>query len=335
MTIQAAIQGFLMDWELRGRSPATVRLYRSCLMVLARWLEDQRVTDVDDVAISHLRAFMLDAQQRPAGSSNPRRPPAADGHPPTTATLVSYVKAIKLLFRWLVDEEVLARNPALRLHRPTGAKRVVVTFSHTHLNAMFGVCDLSTALGFRDYVVMLVLLDTGIRVGELRGLTLDNVHEGYLTVFGKGRKEREVGMSPTTAKFVWKYIHQYRASADDTVRTLFTNLAGRRLTTSGVVQILERVKTAAGITDVPVTAHKFRHTFARTWLERGGEVYSLSRLMGHSSVKITEIYLEDFKSRQARVQHAKFSPVNSLGFRGHRRGPHPHTYEREPREMGE
>ncbi len=66
---------------------------------------------------------------------------------------------------------------------------------------------------------------------------------------------------------------------------------------------MHRVTEMAGITDVPVTPHKFRHTFARTWLERGGEVYSLSRLMGHSSVKVTEIYLEDFQSRQARLQH--------------------------------
>ncbi len=255
------------------------------------------------------------------------------GLPPTPATMQSYVKAIKLLFKWLVDEEVIAKNPALRLHKPTGAQRVVVTFSHEHLNAMFSVCDLTTSLGFRDYVLMLVLLDTGIRVSELCGLTLDDVHEGYFKVFGKGRKEREVGMSPTTAKFLWKYIHQHRSAADDDVRALFTNLAGRPITPSGVEQILQRVKEAAGITDVPVTAHKFRHTFARTWLERGGEVYSLSRLMGHSSVKITEIYLEDFKSRQARIQHAKFSPVNNIKLRGHSRGSH--TYRREPRESGD
>jgi len=78
--------------------------------------------------------------------------------------------------------------------------------------------------------------------------------------------------------------------------------------------IVHRVKEMAGITDVPVTPHKFRHTFARTWLERGGELYSLSRLMGHSSVKVTEIYLEDFQSRQARLQHTRFSPVGRLTF---------------------
>src|SRR5579859_6141559 len=253
-----AVKGFLMDWELRGRSQATIRLYRSCLMVVARWLEGQGVTDVEDVTVAHLRAFILETQQRPAGAINPRRPQVADGHTPTPATMQSYVKATKLLFKWLAEEEVIGRNPALRLHKPTDVKRVVVTFSHAHLNALFGACDLNTSLGFRDYVLMLVLLDTGVRVSELCGLTLDDVHDGYFKVFGKGRKEREVGVSPTTAKFLWKYVHQYRPESDDNVRALFTNITGKPLTPWGVQQILQRVREAAGVTDVPVTAHKFR-----------------------------------------------------------------------------
>ena len=107
-------------------------------------------------------------------------------------------------------------------------------------------------------------------------------------------------------------MYRYRYVADEGVTALFTNYAGRPLRESGVEKLVHRVKEVAGITDVMVTPHKFRHTFARTWLERGGELYSLSRLMGHSSVKVTEIYLEDFQSRQARLQHTRYSPVGRL-----------------------
>ena len=329
MKLQTAITGFLLDWELRGRSQTTVRLYRSCLNVLARWLEDQGAADVEAITITELRGFMLATQQRPASSVNPRRPQSADGHTPSAATLQTYVKAIKLLFKWLVEEEVIAKNPALRLQKPMGEKRVRPTFTLEHINAMFGACDLNKSLGFRDYVLMLLLLDTGVRVSELCSIKVDDVQEGFIKIFGKGRKEREVGVSPTTSKYLWKYLHLHRASADDDVRALFTNISGRPLTAWGVEQVLKRVQEAAGITDLVLTAHKFRHTFARTWLERGGELYSLSRLMGHSSVKVTEIYLEEFKSRQARVQHAKFSAVNNVKFR--QKGSGSHTYSREPR----
>jgi site-specific recombinase XerD len=151
------------------------------------------------------------------------------------------------------------------------------------------------------YTLMLVLLDTGIRVDELCHITVDDIHEGYIKIQGKGKKEREAGISPTTSKFLWKYLNLHRPQADASVKALFTNIRGLPLTPSGVEQIFDKIRDAAGVTDVLVSPHKLRHTFARTWLERGGDIYSLSRLLGHSSVKITEIYLEDFKSRQARA----------------------------------
>lgn len=323
MSIAAAIEGFLMDWKLRGRSPATLRLYRSCLMILAQWLADQAIGDVTAVTVYQLRAFMVATQERPAGSINPRRPPAADGHTTTPATQQSYVKAIKVFFGWLVEEEIIAKNPALRLQKPASAKRIVRTLTPDQISALLGACDCTTSLGYRDFVLMLVLLDTGIRVSELCGLTLQDVREDHLKIFGKGSKEREVGMSPATARYLWKYTHQHRVAADDTVTAVFTNFAGKPLRPSGVEKLLCRARDAAGLPEVPITAHKFRHTFARTWLEQGGEVMNLSRVMGHSSVKITEIYLEDFQSRQARTQHVKYSPLGHLRLpkpgRGHHR----------------
>lgn len=152
---------------------------------------------------------------------------------------------------------MIDRNPTLRLRKPAGAQRVVKTLSHQHLDALFAACDCTTSLGFRDFVLMLVLLDTGIRVGELCGLTLDYVHDDHVRVIGKGSKEREVGISPVTAKHLWKYIHQHRVAADESATVLFTTFAGQPLTPSGVEKLLGRVKEEANITDVRVTAYKF------------------------------------------------------------------------------
>lgn len=315
MKIVKAIEGFLTDWQLRKHSPSTIRVYKSNLMVFCNWATAQGSSDVEDVTIQHLRSFMLETQNRPSGSLNPRRPARKDGAFLKPATLRSYVKSIKLLFKWLVEEEVLTKNPALRLANPQLEHKLVISFQPHHLQAMFDTCDLDTPLGFRDYVLMLVLLDTGLRISEVCSIKVDDVQEGFIKVFGKGSKEREVGISPVTSKFLWKYVNLHRVARGDEIRSLFTNFSGRPLSASGGQQIIERIREAAGITDIPVTPHKFRHTFARSWLERGGDVYSLSRLMGHSSVKITEIYLQDFQSRQARVHHAKYSAVNEVDFR--------------------
>jgi site-specific recombinase XerD len=310
--IFVAIDGFIKYCKLQHRSPATIRLYRTCLLMLARFLEAQNVSSASEVTIHHLRTFMVDTQERPAGSQNPRRPPARDGHTNTPATQQSYVKVIKVFFGWMIEEDILPVNPALRLKKPGSAQRIVRTLTRRQLDALFAACDRSTALGFRDFVLMLLLLDTGIRVSELCGLTLDSVHDDHVKILGKGGKEREVGMSPMTAQYLWKYVNQYRLAADDEITALFSNFGGRPLQPSGVEKLLRRAREAAGLDDVPLTAHWFRHTFARTWLEHGGEIMHLSRVMGHSSVKVTEIYLQDFQSRQARLQHTKYSPVGDL-----------------------
>jgi integrase/recombinase XerD len=312
MRLKDALDGFLLDCQMRGRSPNTVGLYERLLRRVTTWLGEQGILGAEQVTIAHLRAFMVMLQGSVSGAVNPRRPAAKDGHTLMPETLRAYVKAIKVWFKWLTEEEVIDRNPALRLAKPQLPHKVVLTLSDKHLKALFETCDLRTSQGFRDYTIMLLLLDTGVRISELVGLALDDVHEGYLKVLGKGRKEREVGISAAASKFLWKYINKYREQANESVHAVFTNFGGHPLTAWGVEKIVRRAKEEAGITDIPVTAHKFRHTFARTWLERGGEVYSLSRLMGHSSVKITEIYLEEFTSRQARTQHHKFTPTAGL-----------------------
>lgn len=140
------------------------------------------------MTIHHLRAFMSDTQERTAGSLNPRRPAARDGHTTMPATQQAYVKVIKIFFTWMVEEEIITANPALRLKKPTTAKRIVKTLNRQQLDMLFGACDRTTALGFRDFVPMLVMLDTGIRVSELCSLTLDSLYEDHLRIFGKGAR---------------------------------------------------------------------------------------------------------------------------------------------------
>ncbi len=116
---------------------------------------------------------------------------------------------------------------------------------------------------------MLLLLDTGIWVSELCGLIVEQAHEDYITVLGKGRKEREVGISPQVRKLLWKYLAHYQRPASPEMRQVFVNVRGQSLTINGVEQLLLEIKEQAGIEGVRVSAHTFRHTFARMFLEQG------------------------------------------------------------------
>ena len=178
---------------------------------------------------------------------------------------------------------------------------------------MLDSCDVNTPLGYRDYAMLLVLMDTGIRAGELCGLTIEDVHDGYLTVFGKGSKEREVGIGPTASRALWKYLHLYRLRIvhSEHERHVFIGHGGAPLLRNEVGQALQRIGGNAGIDGVRISAHTFRHTFARGWLENGGEIFKLSRVLGHSEMQTTQIYLRDFQSREARADHAQYLLVGT------------------------
>jgi len=248
-------------------------------------------------------------------ANNPRKP--TQDKLLSAYTVRGYVRVIKVFVSWWIYEDLLESNPSVRLVQPKAPEYLIPTFTVEHVEKMLATFDQNTKEGFRNYVLLLVLLDTGMRVSELCGLRVDDVHMAgssgaYVKVTGKGRKEREIGLHPEVGKLLWKYVHKYRKPADLDEAILFIGRLGEPLRVGGVEAVLEDVKKKSGLEGVRVSAHTFRHTFAKFYLQRGGEVFKLSRVLGHASVTVTEVYLKDFQARNARAESARFSPVESL-----------------------
>jgi site-specific recombinase XerD len=310
MHVVDALHGFLLDRRTQNRSEWTIIWYEQRLGHLVRWLQEQGVSDLEDVTATHLRAFVVHLQQMPAYQIHPNKHSTDARLSPQTVH--GYVRALRAFFAWCVGEDLLKSDPARRVARPKLPRYLIPTFQPEHLAAMFDTCDLKTALGFRNYALLLVLLDTGIRLSELCYLTLDHVNDTYLVVIGKGDKEREVGFGPTTAKALWKYIHKFRKPKHEEEGRMFLTHDGLPMTPRGIYEVFLQMRAKAGIEGVRLSPHTFRHTMARMWLENGGEVFKLSRVLGHASVTVTEVYLKDFQARNARAESARFSPVESL-----------------------
>jgi len=272
----------------------------------------QKTKNLKEVTLLHLRSFIVFVQSSKIDNSDGGGIKPRKDEKVSDLTVKGYVQVVKGFFTWCVNEELLKNNPASKLERPRVASYIIPTFAEDQINALLASCNQKTELGYRDYTIMLLLLDTGIRVSELCGLQLQHIHKDYIRVFGKGRKEREVGLHSDTAKHIWKYVHMFRRCADESEQHVFINRYGKPLTASGVAQLLVDIGKRAKVEGVRMSAHTFRHTFAVMYLKNGGDVYSLSRLMGHSEVQITETYLKDFQSREARKNHQSFSPLTSL-----------------------
>jgi integrase/recombinase XerD len=154
---------------------------------------------------------------------------------------------------------------------------MIQPFTPDHLLEMLDVCDVRKTSGFRDYLIIVFLADTGIRLDELCRLQLEDVvtrdatGHGYIQVLGKGRRQREVGVSPDVMALLWKYIKQYREPQDERGDCLFLSYCGKPLNPTGVSQLLRRVKQRAEIGDRRVSPHTFRHTLSTAYLEQGGK----------------------------------------------------------------
>lgn len=320
MKLTEVVDQFLIDCKVRGLTGQAIDFYRKRLTMFIRKLEDHfQVTDLEQVKIAHLRQFVRLLMETKADENNPHKP--TQEKPLSAYTIRGYVRSVKRLFSWCIDEDLLNVNPATRLVQPKAPDYIVPTFSPEHIEKMLACCDQATSEGFRNYVLLLVLLDTGMRLSELCGLKLSDVDSQfrYVKVFGKGRKEREIGLHPEVGKLVWKYIHKYRKPANSDEVALFIGRRGLPLRASGVSTIVENIKRQCGFEGMRVSPHVFRHTFAKYYLQRGGEVFKLSREMGHGTVQVTELYLKDFRSSQARQEHTTYSPIGEFDLRKKKR----------------
>jgi integrase/recombinase XerD len=316
MLLSEAIKGHLLDLKISG---ATEKHQREVMRELERfriWCEKQGAIQLAAITPIVLKGYISYLQDLRVSDGDSRI--SLRGKKVSLVTAQDYMRKVRSFFFWAEREGYLdGPNPVMRVPKIKVPKLVKPVFTPEQMQAMLDSSDVTDTLGFRDYTILLLFLDTGIRVSELCGLTLDSLHDGYLIVFGKGSKEREVGISGTTARELFKYVHQYRKPHEETEKHLFLSFRGKPLDRKAIWEIIHASAERAGIKGVRSSPHTARHSFAKEWLVKGGDLASLSRLLGHTDIQTTQIYMKTFQSHEAREQHTKFSPVetNKLGRR--------------------
>jgi integrase/recombinase XerD len=215
---------------------------------------------------------------------------------------------VKVFLSWCIQEEefedLVTPKVIRQIQLPRSDQGIIETFTPEQLDMLLKACD-KQPFPIREKAMLSLLIDTGIRAAEFCGLTLSCVwldpDDSYLKVTGKGRKEREVPLGRAARIALRRYITRYRKPKEKSEQHVFLSRAGEPLTPSGLGQAIRQLASTARIKGVRCSAHTFRHTFACAYLLNGGDLYKLSRLMGHTSVKITERYLSAIRAKQARV----------------------------------
>ena len=170
-----------------------------------------------------------------------------------------------------------------------------------------------TAIGCRNVAILILLLDTGIRLNKLCCLKFEDAHveEGYLKVMGKGGKERVVPMGTSTQKIFWRYVIHFRPeSLDPDDNYLFLTLDGKPLKANAVKLLINRWGKKAGVPKLHT--HLCRHTFATNFLIYNcGDVFRLQQMLGHTSLEMVRRYVH-YASAQALLNSKTISPVDRM-----------------------
>ena len=314
--LEDLLEFYVLCAQSRGDSEKTISQTRTVVNLLKGYLEQHGLsTNASQIGAVELRGFIRDLQQRPKFASHPYAKPQTDTLSPHTIN--SYLRALRAAWNGWVAEGLLETSPFFKVKVPKVPKKVIPTFSEEQLTDFFDAIDTSTTEGFRNYTLFLVYLDTLARLSEITGLEIDNIDlKGHIAkVRGKGGKERFVVFGVRVQKCLWKYIKQFRPEpALPKYNLVFLTRDGYPLTKNRVEQAMKRYGRKANIVGVRCSPHTLRHTGCLLWLRRGGDIFTLQQLTGHSSLEVLKGYLNLAQSDIV-VGHQRYSPIDNLGIR--------------------
>jgi site-specific recombinase XerD len=263
---------------IAGRSPKTIAQYERTIKKLFITLQK----NYTDMTVSDLRYFL--AYEKSRGVSN--------------RTLENTRVHISAFFTWLLDEELIYKNPCRAILPIKYTKEVKLPFSAIEIDAIRSSCKTK-----KERAIIEFLLASGVRVSELCAVRISDINFDTLSVVvreGKGAKQRTVYINDLASKHLVEYLTSRNISGD----YLFYNKQKEQLNPGGVRHILKTIEKRAGVSDVH--PHRFRRTFATGLANRGMEIQEIGKLLGHASLNTTLTYVYTSEEK-IRTSYLKFT----------------------------
>ncbi len=312
------IDRYSLDCSAKGLSPKTLKSYEQTLKLLARYLLDNfEIDDVKSVKAEHIRAYIRSIEERGKFTVSAEESPVnyperrVDfGKPVSKTTIANYVRNIKAFYSHLYSEQLIRSNPLKDLKNVKPERKIKVMLEDNELKQFFRSFDVSKFDQYRDWVIARLIFDSGARIGELLEVVpadIDLRGNAMLLRKTKNGKQRFVYYSEKTRKHLKSWI-AYKDRYNDSPYVFPTN-RGTKLRIEGVERSFRLRSRDVGL---EITPHLLRNNFAKRYLINGGDLATLSRLLGHASVEITsQIYL-DFADKEVMQKYRQHSPLENL-----------------------
>ena len=276
----------------KNYSDYTIENYHRDILEFFDYL-DREVLDYKSVVYSDLRFFLmyLKDEKKDKNSSIDRK-----------------LSSLRGFYQYLANEGVASNNVFSLLNGPKKEKKLPRYFEYNELESLFEACDLSNALGQRDRLILEMLYATGVRVGELVSIKVSDINFSSRTILilGKGNKERIVPYGDYCEEILKLYLKDgYLSLNNQNSPYLFLNARGGRLTERGVRYLLEEIIKKTSV-QKNISPHMIRHSFATHLLNQGCDLMTVQKLLGHESIKATQIYTHVTTDRLRSVYQNSF-----------------------------
>ncbi|MFQ5944537.1 MAG: tyrosine-type recombinase/integrase [Anaerolineales bacterium] len=320
-TVAQAIDNYLVVSKLEGKSPETVIWHQKKLMGFLEFLQAELGDGVlvRDLSIDHGRAFIKHLMDRKTKyADHPHHREIEGGLAPSTIN--GFARSLKAFSSWLEEDGYAESNIMKRLKPPKVPRILIRPLTEDELRKILLAIPQDTPEGVRNFAIVLMFCDTGIRLSELVHLRVADfdARAGEFKVYGKGARERNVPIGRNARRAVVRYVEHHRPEPVNPQEVrLFLTVAGDPMSRNSIGKMVQRLARRTGLRRVH--PNLFRHTFAVRYLTNGGDVFTLQKILGHKSLEMTRRYVS-LASADVKETHRLYSPIDNLGSIGGKHG---------------
>lgn len=263
-----------LEYE-RNYSNNTIIAYKNNILQLIDYLDSININDIKSVKYETIRGYLSYLHENKYKSKSISR----------------MISSMRSFFKYLKVENIITNNPMTLISNPKLGKKLPKYLTINEVETILNVPDMNDKVGIRDAFILELLYVSGIRVSELVNIKLNDIEESQrrIKILGKGNKERYVLYGSRCSELLKKYISVRSNFLKYPNDYLILSKTGRKINTREIRNIINRIKTKAGIS-ISISPHTFRHTFATHMLNEGADLRAVQELLGHENLSTTTIY---------------------------------------------
>lgn len=293
------LKNFLQRCNALNLQNSTIEQYKSVIENFFDFIDIYDLKDIENIRETHIMEFLVSKKNKVR-----------------KITVKGYFVILKVFFNYLYHENFISHNIMGNMKKPKVPKYKVKVFSNEEIKLILNYFDKSTFIGFRNYAIMCILFSTGMRKGELCNMYCTDImfESGVINIIGKGDKQRHIPISPTLRKILLKYFkmrNEYIVNKGLLQNKFFIiSKTGNKMQPDNVTLIFYTIKNSYKIQSDRFSAHTFRHTFAKTYLLNGGDIFSLQKILGHEKIETTRQYI-NLNETEIKIQNEKYNPLDN------------------------